>query len=52
MLEMSVEEQEERVRGRHEGSQNAVDLMRVGGTSSNLVFSVIDSALELSWAQS
>ena len=36
MLEMSVEEQEERVRGRHEGSQNAVDLMRVGGTSSNL----------------
>ena len=38
MLEMSVEEQEERVRGRHEGSQNAVDLMRVGGTSSYLVF--------------
>ena len=36
MLEMSVEEQEERVRGRHEGSQNAVDLMRVGGTCSNL----------------
>ena len=37
MLEMSVEEQEERVRGRHEGSQNAVDLMRVGGTSSNFM---------------
>ena len=30
MLEMSVEEQEERVRARHEGSQHAVDLMRVG----------------------
>ena len=32
-----MEEQEERVRGRHEGSQNAVDLMRVGGTSSNFM---------------
>ena len=28
-LEMGVEEQEERVRARHGGSQNAVDLMRV-----------------------
>ena len=41
MLEMSVEEQEERVRGRHEGSQNAVDLMRVGGTSSNFMIVII-----------
>ena len=30
MLEMAVEEQEERVRTRHEGSQHAVDIMRVG----------------------
>ena len=30
MLEMSVEGQEERVRARHEGSQHAVDIMRVG----------------------
>ena len=33
MLEMSVEEQEERIRARHEGSQHAVDIMRVGGYS-------------------
>ena len=30
MLEMAVEEQEERVKSRHEGSQHAVDIMRVG----------------------
>ena len=29
MLEMTAEEQEERIRGRHEGSQHAVDLMKV-----------------------
>ena len=28
-LEMTVEEQEERVRARHDGNQHAVDLMRV-----------------------
>ena len=47
MLEMSVEGQEERVRGRHEGSQNAVDLMRVGGTSSYLVFVSLTVLLNL-----
>ena len=30
MLEMTGEEQEERIRIRHEGSQDAVDLMKVG----------------------
>ena len=52
MLEMSVEEQEERVRGRHEGSQNAVDLMRVGGTSSNFFMIVMRArqhAINLMW---
>ena len=51
MLEMSVEEQEERVRGRHEGSQNAVDLMRVGGTSSNfmIVMRARQHAIDLMW---
>ena len=51
MLEMSVEEQEERVRGRHEGSQNAVDLMRVGGTSSNfmIVMRARQHAIDLVW---
>ena len=29
MLEMSMEEQEERVRQRHEGNQNAVDVLKV-----------------------
>ena len=32
MLEMTEEEQEERVRARHEGSQAAVDLMKVSET--------------------
>ena len=32
MLEMTGEEQEERVRARHEGSQAAVDLMKVSET--------------------
>ena len=31
MLEMSAEEQEERIRARHGGSQDAVDMFRVGG---------------------
>ena len=35
MLEMPGEEQEERVRARHEGSQAAVDLMKVSGTKYN-----------------
>ena len=35
MLEMTAEEQEERVRVRHEGSQDAVDLMKVGGAEHN-----------------
>jgi len=39
MLEMSVEEQEERVRGRHEGNQNAVDLMKV-------IFDLVEPAEE------
>ena len=30
MLEMSVEEQEKRIRTRHGGSQGLVDMMRVG----------------------
>ena len=42
-----MEEQEERVRGRHEGSQNAVDLMRVGVTSSYLVFVSLTVLLNL-----
>ena len=29
VLEMTLEEQMERIRGRHEGSENAVDMMRV-----------------------
>ena len=37
MLEMTAEEQEERVRARHEGSQDAVDLMKVGGTEHNVI---------------
>ena len=51
MLEMSVEEQEERVRGRHEGSQNAVDLMRVGGTNSNfmIVMRARQRAIDFMW---
>ena len=32
VLEMSLEEQMERIRGRHEGSENAVDMMKVGST--------------------
>ena len=35
MLEMDVEQQEERVRARHEGSQHAVDIIRVGFNISN-----------------
>ena len=30
MLEMSKEEQEERIKTRHQGSRQAVELMRVG----------------------
>ena len=30
MLEMSAEEQEDRIRARHGGSQDAVDMFRVG----------------------
>ena len=37
LLEMAVEEQEERVRTRHEGSQHAVDIMRVGSNISDVV---------------
>ena len=37
MLEMSVEEQEERVRARHEGNQHAVDIMKVDFNISNFV---------------
>ena len=29
VLEMTLEEQMERIRGRHEGSENAVDMMKV-----------------------
>ena len=32
MLEMSKEEQEERIKTRHQGSRQAVELMRVGPT--------------------
>ena len=34
MLEMSKEEQEERIKTRHQGSRQAVELMRVGPTLS------------------
>jgi len=39
MLEMAVEEQEERVRTRHEGSQHAVDIMRA-------IYDLVEPALD------
>jgi len=39
VLEMSLEEQMERIRGRHEGSEDAVDMMKVSkGRSKKNVF--------------
>ena len=45
VLEMTLEEQMERIRSRHEGSQHAVDMMKVGLVCAFLCKSNINSHL-------